>query len=121
MTQKKSTKSRAVRSDTAAARARTKLRRAATGIGKSSQRTSAARGPARGPTKQAIVIGLLQRQEGASLADLVAATGWLPHTTRAALTRLRQAGHVLDRTKGETGSVYRIAARVRAARSRKAA
>ena len=53
--------------------------------------------PAPRSTKQALILGLLQRPEGASLADLVAATGWLPHTTRAALTRLRQAGHVLDK------------------------
>ena len=75
----------------------------------------------RAPTKQAVIIGLLQRQEGATLADLAAATGWLPHTTRAALTRLRQSGHRLEKTKGETGSVYRIAKPARAARSRKAA
>src|SRR3954453_655576 len=29
------------------------------------------------PTKQAAVIGLLQREQGATLADLVDATGWL--------------------------------------------
>ncbi len=76
----------------------------------------------RGPTKQALIIGLLQRDGGATLADLMAATGWLAHTTRAALTRLRQAGHVLDKATGETGAtVYRIAAPARAARSRKAA
>ena len=73
------------------------------------------------PTKQSLIISLLQRAEGAALAELVAATGWLPHTTRAALTRLRQAGHVLDKSKGETGAVYRIAAPAGHARSRKAA
>jgi hypothetical protein len=121
MTKKKSAKSTGVRSNTAAARRRTKHSRAADGIEKSSQRMSAAPGPARGSTKQAIVIGLLQRQKGASLADLVAATGWLPHTTRAALTRLRQAGHVLDETTGVDGAVYRIATPARTARSGKAA
>jgi hypothetical protein len=121
MTKKKSTKRTRVRSNTPAAGGRTKHSRAADGIEKSSQSTSAALGSARGPTKQAILIGLLQRQEGASLADLVVATGWLPHTTRAALTRLRQAGHVLDKTTGETGAVYRIAPSARATRSGKAA
>ena len=78
--------------------------------------------PTRGPTKQAVIIGLLQREGGATLADLMAATGWLAHTTRAALTRLRQAGHVLDKATGETGATaYCIAAPARAARSRKAA
>jgi hypothetical protein len=51
----------------------------------------------------------------------VAATGWLPHTTRAALTRLRQAGHVLDKITSEAGAVSRIAPAPRAARPRKAA
>jgi hypothetical protein len=78
-------------------------------------------GPTRA-TKQALIIGLLQREAGATLDDLVAATGWLPHTTRAALTRLRQAGHALEKSKGENGAtVYRIAAPARATRSRKAA
>jgi hypothetical protein len=37
----------------------------------------------RGGTKIAQVIELLQRGDGATLTELVAATGWLPHTTRA--------------------------------------
>ena len=41
--------------------------------------------------------------------ELIAATGWLPHTTRAALTGLRHKGFVLDRGKREDGTtVYRI-------------
>ena len=53
-------------------------------------------------TKQDLIIGLLQREEGASLAELVEATGWLPHTTRAALTRLRQSGRALQKDKRNT-------------------
>ena len=76
----------------------------------------------RGPgTKQALVVGLLQRKQGASLAELVAATSWLPHTTRAALTRLRQGGHDLQKEKRDTGeTAYRIEP-ARVARARKAA
>jgi hypothetical protein len=41
--------------------------------------------------------------------DLLRATGWLPHTTRAALTGLRQKGYAITRTKEAGGeSVYRI-------------
>ncbi len=40
--------------------------------------------------KIAQVIALLEGPGGATLAELVAATGWLPHTTRAALTGLRK-------------------------------
>lgn len=102
------------------------IRRAAANPAEAVPAPAAAADPAqnRAPTKQALIISLLQRAEGAAVAELVAATGWLPHTTRAALTRLRQAGHVLDKSKGETGAVYRIAAPAspaRSARSRKAA
>ena len=64
----------------------------------------------RGGTKIAEVIALLQRGDGATLAELVAATGWLPHTTRAALTGLRKRGYAIaiDRTDKRRGSVYRI-------------
>jgi len=79
-----------------------------------------ATGRARG-TKQALVLGLLQRKQGASLAELIAATSWLPHTTRAALTRLRQGGHDLQKEKRDTGeTAYRIEP-ARVARARKAA
>jgi hypothetical protein len=50
--------------------------------------------PARTGSKRALVIGLLQRAKGATLDELVEATGWLPHTTRAAPTGLRN-GEVL--------------------------
>lgn len=76
----------------------------------------------RSETKQGRIIELLQREGGAGLADLVAATGWLPHTTRAALTRLRQGGHTIVRSKDEAGgTVYCIAQASRAVRSRGAA
>jgi hypothetical protein len=40
----------------------------------------------RAGTKIAHVIELIQRDIGATLGELIASTGWLPHTTRAALT-----------------------------------
>jgi hypothetical protein len=60
-------------------------------------------------TKSAAVIALLQRDSGATLAELVEATGWLPHTTRAALTGLRK-GHVIDKGKRDDVTCYRIIA-----------
>jgi len=59
-------------------------------------------------TKISTVLGLLQRQGGATLPEIVEATGWLPHTTRAALTGLRKKGHVVTRTRNDAGSCYRI-------------
>ena len=61
------------------------------------------------PTKTAAVIGLLARKQGATLAELVEATGWLPHTTRAALTGLRKKGHVLTKGKRCDATCYSIA------------
>ena len=64
----------------------------------------------RGGTKIALVVGLIQRSVGATLDELVASTGWLPHTTRAALTGLRRRGYAvsIDRSDKERGSTYRI-------------
>ena len=43
-------------------------------------------------SKLALVIEHLQRADGATLIDLTQATGWLPHTTRAALTGCANEG-----------------------------
>jgi hypothetical protein len=61
-------------------------------------------------TKLARVIELLQRGDGATIDDLIAATGWLAHTTRAALTGLRKRGYAvtIDRSDKERGSIYHI-------------
>ncbi len=66
----------------------------------------------RAGSKIAAVIGMLSRAEGATIDEVVTATGWLPHTTRAALTGLRKRGYALtsDRTDRTRGSIYRIAA-----------
>lgn len=63
-------------------------------------------------TKQTLLLSLLGQDEGATLEALSAATHWLPHTTRAALTRLRQRGLaiVTERVAGQS-TRYRIAAR----------
>ena len=58
-------------------------------------------------SKTAVIIALLCRAGGASLAELVLATGWQPHTTRAALTGLRQMGHAI--AKDSVAGVTRYA------------
>jgi hypothetical protein len=60
-------------------------------------------------TKSGLVLGLLVRDGGATLTELIAATGWLPHTTRAALTGLRKKGHVLTKGKRDGVTCYTIA------------
>jgi hypothetical protein len=60
-------------------------------------------------TKIAQVLDLLQRDGGARLDELTSATGWLPHTARAALTGLRHRGFAVRLERGAEGvaSVYR--------------
>jgi DNA-binding MarR family transcriptional regulator len=52
-------------------------------------------------SKLAQVIGLLRREGGATIDQLAHAMGWLPHTTRAALTGLRKRGFGIDRRKAK--------------------
>jgi hypothetical protein len=66
--------------------------------------------PSQTSTKSAQVVALLQRDTGATLPELITATGWLPHTTRAALTCLRKKGHAILRTSRDGATCYRIEA-----------
>jgi Protein of unknown function (DUF3489) len=54
-------------------------------------------------------MALLRRSEGATILALTEATGWLPHTTRAALTGIRKRGFaVVSERSGAGDSVYRL-------------
>ena len=67
--------------------------------------------PKQHASKTALVIELLSRADGATIEQIVEATGWLAHTTRAALTGLRKKGHVITSEKREgAGRVYRVEA-----------
>jgi hypothetical protein len=67
-------------------------------------------GMSRPGSKQALVVDLLKQEGGTTLADIVAATGWLPHTSRAALTGLRKKGHAIGREKVDGNTRYEIKA-----------
>ena len=57
-----------------------------------------------------MLIAMLERAEGASVAEIGQRLGWLPHTVRAAITGLRHAGREVIRNKDQNGqSVYRLA------------
>ena len=57
------------------------------------------------------IIAALSHPQGATLHDLATLTDWFPHTTRAALTRLRQRGWVISTRKNESGLlVYAVIA-----------
>lgn len=71
-------------------------------------------------TKQQTVLGLLRRDEGANIAQIVVATAWAQHTVLGFLANLKRKGitvEVLERVRqvgpGSTGakgsySIYRI-------------
>ena len=81
---------------------------------KSKPKATASRASKRSSTKQALLVGLLQRKEGATTAEAVKATGWQPHSVRGAIsgTLKKKLGLavVSDKVEGR-GRVYRIAAK----------
>lgn len=60
------------------------------------------------PTKQALRVSMLQDENGVPLTAIVAATGWLPHTARAALTGLRKKGYAIVLTNMDSETRYMI-------------
>jgi len=71
--------------------------------------TGVSGGKPQASTKRAQLIGMLERPEGASVAEIRQRLGWLPHTVRAAITGLRNAGREVTRSKDVNDrSVYRL-------------
>ena len=71
--------------------------------------------PAKRPCKSTLVLTLLQQPEGTTLNQMVEATSWLQHTTRAALTGLKKKGHTITSEKPANGPrIYRIGAAIAA-------
>jgi hypothetical protein len=80
---------------------------------KTKPKSAARGGPGRKPvTKRDQLIRLLQARGGHDIAALSSKLGWQPHTTRAALSRLRHAGYTIEkRTPLKCGGMrYRIVA-----------
>jgi len=66
----------------------------------------------RAGSKQALIVDMLSKEQGVTIDALIKATGWLPHTTRAALTGLRKRGFAVERIPhAPRVSLYRIASR----------
>ena len=75
-----------------------------------SEVATVAAGPRPG-SKQAKVIDLLTRPEGATVAEVMDATGWQPHTVRGMFSGALKKKHRLTviSAKEDRGRVYRIA------------
>ena len=78
--------------------------------GEAARQPSKAIGPRKLKSESKIekVLSLLLRSDGATVDELVAVTGWQPHTTRAALTGLRKKGHGISSDKVDGLRRYRV-------------
>jgi hypothetical protein len=101
--------------DVAATRGR-RGKAAGVGAGKANSGSTAAakaeEGQPRTGTKQALLISMLKRKEGATVEEIVGATGWQAHTVRGAMAGAlkKRLGLAIDSEKVEgRGRVYRIA------------
>ena len=74
--------------------------------GRPSQATRPAKRKAESKSEKVII--LLRQNDGVTLDELVAATGWLSHTTRAALTGLKKKGHDVISEKVDGVRRYRV-------------
>jgi hypothetical protein len=62
-------------------------------------------------TKQALLVGMLTRPEGATIAEIADATGWRHHTIRGAIAGAlkKKLGIAISSEKDETrGRIYRV-------------
>jgi hypothetical protein len=78
---------------------------------KAEPKATASRASARSGTKQALLVYLLRRKEGTTIAEAVKATGWQPHSVRGAIsgTLKKKLGLAVisDKVAGR-GRVYRV-------------
>jgi hypothetical protein len=70
--------------------------------------------PIKRETKQAVLIALLSRSEGATIEDMIAATGWQKHTIRSALSHALAKKHgyqIVSEKTGDAPRIYKITGR----------
>ncbi len=81
---------------------------------KSKAKKTASSSALRPGTKQALLVDLLRRKQGATIAEVVKATGWQPHSVRGAISGSlkKKLGLAVASDKvGGRGRVYRISAK----------
>ena len=61
-------------------------------------------------TKKAKLIALMKRKGGVSLAAASNSLVWQPHTVRAAISRLKKAGHAITLEHCANGKRYTLRA-----------
>ena len=98
--------------DSAAAKAPRKTSKPATAIlepAKPSKKNAPPAQP-KAPTKIENVVAMLRREEGATIAALMEATGWQAHSVRGIIAGSikKKLGLAVTSETGETGRTYRI-------------
>ena len=78
------------------------------------KKTANSKTPPATETKKDRFVALLRRESGATIVEIVEATGWQAHSARAMLTGLRKQGMALEKSKVDGVTRYAIAADVRA-------
>jgi hypothetical protein len=76
-----------------------------------SKKTSKAGTPREG-SKKDIVLDLLRRKEGATMAEVIAKTGWMPHSVRGFISGqlTKKMGLKIESSKNDAGErTYRLA------------
>jgi len=58
-------------------------------------------------TKKARLISFLSKDRGTDIGTLSKKLDWLPHTTRAALSKLRKSGYVITPVKAQKSKLIR--------------
>jgi Protein of unknown function (DUF3489) len=83
------------------------------GAGKPKKAVQSRSRPASSKTKQEVVVALLRQPTGTTVAAMMKATGWQPHSVRGFLAGVvrKKLGLSLVSETTETGRVYRIAER----------
>lgn len=76
---------------------------------KAAKRQAEAPKAKQGPSNNDRADALLKRPDGATVAEIMEVTGWLPHTTRARISNLRKAGAEIVTSKlPGADRVYRL-------------
>ncbi len=80
-------------------------------IGKSKQKTSPASTIAEPSSKLDIIVALLKRPKGATMDEMMEATGWQRHSVHGTLSGIikKKRGLPLITEFGERGRIYKIA------------
>lgn len=78
------------------------------GDGRAPAKRPAKKKEPRAGSKRDLLMGMLQRKSGATVKEICDEFGWLPHTTRAAISVVRRSVTVDSQDSDKRGRIYRV-------------